>query len=135
VTSATEILFHPDGMVELLTGGTVSDFKATVQRTLVNFLLPQGEDALFPQRGTDLLARALGGSLLDIRAAEHAGNFAASDTLFFGRANDLTDSDMKMAAIQLSVATLSLNLLDLEASFLSVGGVNMSFKFKNSLPV
>ena len=40
-----------------------------------------------------------------------------------------------MAAIQLSVASLSFNLLDLEAAFLSVGGENLSFKIKNVLPL
>lgn len=134
MTSATEILFHKDGAIELLTDGRVSGFQATVQRALVNLLVVQEKDPIFPDRGTDLLARALGGSLLNIRAAEHAGNFAASDTLHFGRINDLTDRGDKLADLQLSVATLSLNVLDLEAAFLSVDGKNVSFKIKNSLP-
>ena len=110
-------------------------FQATVQRAMMNLMSTKGGDAIYPLRGTDLLARALGGTLLNLRAAEHAGNFAASDTLFFGRQNDLTDSDMKMAAIQLSVTSLSLNLLEMGASFLSVSGENVSFEIKNSIPL
>jgi hypothetical protein len=129
------MLFREDGTVELLTGGKVTGFQATVQRALLNLMVTKGSDPIFPLRGTDLLTRALGGTLLNLRAAEHAGNFASSDTLFFGRQNDLTDSSVKMAAIQLSVASLSLNLLDLEAAFLSISGENVSFKIKNSLPL
>lgn len=131
--SATEILFHKDGSVELLPDSLVTDFKSTVQRSLVNCLITKGSDKIFPRRGTDLLTRAIGGSLLNQRAAQHAGNFASSDTLFFGREHDLIDSPFKLAAMQLSVSLLSLDLLDLHASFVSVGGEGMSFPITNAL--
>jgi hypothetical protein len=133
-STATEILFLPDGSVELLPRSSVTGFPATVQRALVNCLEIQGADPIFPRRGTDLLARALGGSLLNLRAAEHAGNFAASDTLFFGREYDITDSQFKLAEMQLSVAVLSLAVLELQASFVSIGGVTTSFAITNSPP-
>jgi hypothetical protein len=134
-TTATELLFLPDGSVELLPQGSVTGFPATVQRAMVNCLEVQGEDPIFPRRGTDLLARALGGSLLNLRSAEHAGNFAASDTLFFGREYDVTESQFKLAEMQLSVAVLSLAVLELQASFVSIGGVTLSFSIINSPPV
>ena len=132
-TKAPEILFNADGSIELLTGGLVVDFRATAQRAMLNLLAVKGRDKVFPKRGTDLLVRALGGSLLNLRAAQHAGNFAASDTLFFTREFDVTESSSKLSEMRLSVATLSLDLLDLQAGFLSVGGENLSFTITNAL--
>lgn len=134
MTSATEIVFLPDGHIALVTDRQVDDFLATTQRALVNIMIVQGQDKIFPLRGTTLLAFALGGSLLNTRSAEHAGNFAASDTLYFGRAQDFTDSDSKMAAIELTVDSLTYNVLTLRAAFLSIGGQNLSYSVSNSLP-
>jgi hypothetical protein len=133
--SATEILFHTDGSIELLPDSLVVDFKSTVQRSLVNCLIAEGSDTVFPQRGIDLLTRAIGGSLLNQRAAQHAGNYAASDTLFFGREHDMIDAPFKLAVMELEVTTLSIDLLELYASFLSVGGENVSFPITNALTV
>ncbi len=131
--SATEILFHTDGSIELLPDSLVVDFKSTVQRSLVNCLITEGSDKIFPRRGVDLFVRAVGGSLLNSRAAQHAGNYASSDTLFFGRENDLIDAPFKLEFMQLIVNSLTIDLLELNASFVSVGGERISFPITNVL--
>lgn len=53
------------------------------QKYLINSATSKGTDPIFPDRGTDLLKGAIGGSVINFSSAFHLGNFAAVDTLYF----------------------------------------------------
>ena len=74
---------------------TVFDFRVPAegktlytQKALINIATEQGSDPIYPDRGTDLLASSINGLLIDKVEAQHAGNFAALDTLTFCNFND-----------------------------------------------
>lgn len=129
---APELIFTPEGDVFLATGATVSGFNASTQHALVNLLSRRGQDPLFPDRGTTIVSRALAGVLIDNRAAEHEANFAAADTLFFGREHDVAASSDKLADLRLEIITLNTLQLDLAATFVSVDGRVLSFPLTNA---
>ena len=54
----------------------------------INIATEQGSDPIYPDRGTNLLASSINGLLIDKVEAQHAGNFAALDTLTFCNFND-----------------------------------------------
>lgn len=127
MTRSTELTFHPDGLVSLDVNKEVSGALAVCQNALVNLLEIQGQDAIFPERGTDLLERALGGSILDRRTADHAGNFAASDTLFFSRQWEAADTGDKLDKIFLNATIAGAGNLRVESTFVTVDGRVFSF--------
>ncbi len=131
MNKSTALQFDADGSVLLLTDQSASGFAATVQNALVNLLTEQESDALFPDRGTALLQRSLDGGYVDTRAAAHQANFAASDTLFFGRNHDTADAGDKLAEVRLEVHKLNLVTMELRASFTSVAGVTLSYQLNN----
>lgn len=53
------------------------------QKYLINTATTMGSDRIYPGRGTELLAEAIGGTVIDQTAAAHIGNFAALNTLRF----------------------------------------------------
>lgn len=61
----------------------VEDKSLFEQKYLINTATSQGTDKIYPQRGTNLLASAIGGTIVDWNASMHAGNFAATDTIYF----------------------------------------------------
>ena len=72
----------------------VSGKKAMAQNAAVNVVTAKGSDKVFPDRGTDLLARITRAGLPNPETMLHVCNFAASDVLFFCRSVDFaTDAD------------------------------------------
>ena len=133
MTSSPEITFRSDGLVSLDLNKGVSGALAVCQNALVNLLEIQGRDALFPLRGVDLLDRALSGAILDRRTADHAGNFAASDTLFFGRQWEVADTPDKLDKVFLSATISSASTLRVECTFVTIDGRVFSFPITSNI--
>lgn len=129
MSRSLKVDFDENGHPILRSADQVGGFEATCQNAIINLLVEAGSDPVFSSRGTDLLLRGLSGRINNYRQAEHAANFAASDTLFFGREHDTGDASDKMRQIELTpVLTSATDNLTLEAAFLSVGGVNLSYR-------
>lgn len=70
--------------------GTCFKFKEKVegkklykQKYLINTATSKNTDKIFPDRGTNMLAQAMGGIAMTQNGAYHIGNFAATDTIYF----------------------------------------------------
>lgn len=63
------------------------------QKCLVNIATEVGSDPIYEDRGTDLMAEAVGGAIVSENDAIHAGNFAALDTMSFVAAHYPTDEE------------------------------------------
>jgi hypothetical protein len=100
----------------------VVGFEATVQNALVNLGTRQGTDPLYPERGTTLQKDASAGKLVELNSAQHASNFAASDTLFFLRDFDAVGDPDAISELKLAPANSDQKSLLLEATFLSADG-------------
>lgn len=61
----------------------VEDQACITQKYIINVATEKGTDPIFPDRGTDLLLRAIGGVVIDANSAAMIGNFAATDTIYF----------------------------------------------------
>ena len=88
--SGIKIEFTAEG-ARVVWGQRVSGFQATVQDALVNMATAEGSARTHPERGTGLWASLNGGGMLDTASSQHAGNFAALDTVFFLRRHDDPD--------------------------------------------
>lgn len=77
------VQFDGESGTRILLNESVEGKMLMQQKYLINTGTSKGTDKIFPQRGTDLMAGAIGGSIIDSVAAEHLGNFAALDTLYF----------------------------------------------------
>lgn len=125
------IAFKPGGAIALSLAEEVKGFQCTVQNALVNLLTDEGSDMIFPTRGTGLFKSALNSAIFNFRSASHVCNFAASETLFFGREHEVAVSGHKMSRINLDPVFLNLSRMDVQAGFLSIDGENISFKIEN----
>lgn len=117
-----KIEFVKGGEVRLALTGEAAGFDAVVQNCTMNFLVAQGSDPLFPNRGTDLLQRGLSGSLFSQQGARHAGNFASIDTLFFSRQHELADSADKPAEVTAENLEFAVDRLSLQPVVTSIDG-------------
>ncbi len=62
---------------------SVRDRQTVEQKYLMNIATEKESDPIFPDRGTDLLAQAIGGVVIDVASAQMIGTFAATDTIYF----------------------------------------------------
>lgn len=99
------------------TGG----FKGVAQRGMVNLATRKG-DRLYTERGTNLASDALSGKLIDLNSAQHSANFAAGDTLFFQRQQQVTDDPDGLRSVTLTPAEFTGSAVNLNAQFVSVSG-------------
>lgn len=81
------------GMCSLDPGREVVDRNATGQKCLVVALTVRGTDALYPDKGTDLVADFVGVNIVDAETSVHMLNFAALDALYFINATDGLEPD------------------------------------------
>ncbi len=128
---APEIEFIEDGTIRINPAGSAEGFALVVQNALVNLISDQGDDTLFPDRGTNLLKGGLSGSIVDRVSAEHQAAFASSDTLFFSREQENADSPDKLVDVRLAVQKHTFLQLDLAATFISIDGRVMSYPIFN----
>lgn len=70
---------------------SVAELDASAQVALVNIATEFGSDRSAPTAGTKLLSQGLAGLLSNRRAAVHAANWAAAETLEFVNTNSPTD--------------------------------------------
>lgn len=77
------VQFAGENGSRLLLNKSVDGKLLTQQKYLINTGTSKGSDAVFTDRGTDLATKIVGGNIVDATAAEHVGNFAALDTLYF----------------------------------------------------
>jgi len=70
---------------------SVSGMDASAQVALVNIATELGSDRSAPGAGTNLLTQGLSGLLSNRRAAVHAANWAAAETLEFVNTNSPTE--------------------------------------------
>jgi hypothetical protein len=131
MNKSLEIIFEPGGEIRLELDRAVEGFSATAQNALVNLITDKGRDKIFPDRGTNLLQAALATGLSNRRAASHQANFAAADTLFFSRENELAPPEDKLARVSLVPSKLNLRVLELQATFVSVDNRVLSFPITN----
>lgn len=62
---------------------STQDRSCVEQKYIMNVATDNGSDTIFPDRGTDLLASAIAGSVTDDSSADALGEFAATDTIYF----------------------------------------------------
>ena len=115
------LVFNKTGC-DLNPNAVVQGFQAVVQNGMVNIGTAKGSDPLYADRGTDLLKSATSGIIISDNAASHVANIASVDTLFFCRETDPSTDPDKLASVGLLVSLFSANLLELEASFVSLSG-------------
>jgi len=127
---ALEILFENEGGVRL-SGGVVVGARAVVQSALVNLLTEADDDMVYPDRGTTILEAALSGRASSDRGAQHEANFAASDLLFFSREHDRNDPLDQLDTVVLNANLVGGGILDLEASFVTQSGENLSYPLRS----
>lgn len=108
---------------------TLFDFRSPVegkehysQKMLVNLATEKGSDPIFEERGTDILAEAIGGVIIDTATAKHLGNFAALDSVIFvtgGAYSDLKSDEeaVKDMVVDCSVTIRDVDTLNQTASF------------------
>lgn len=100
------IRFDGDGDTVFDFGRIVEGKAAEEQRFLINAATSKMSVDLYGEdKGTDILAMSLSGSVADYNTAAHAGNFAALDTLLFlGKVSDddRMDSDEYIAEAAIS---------------------------------
>lgn len=77
------IRFDGGGNTGFVLNEMVQDKRLFEQKYLINVATSKNTDAIFEDRGTNLLAAAIGGAIIDTSEATHAGAFAALDTLYF----------------------------------------------------
>lgn len=100
---------------------TLFDFREPVegkkhytQKMFVNLATEQGSDPLYPDRGTTLLAGAIGGVIVDTAAAAHLSNFAALDTVVFVNGGAYPDLRENQQEVDDSVADINITLKDVD---------------------
>ena len=116
------ISFTTPGACTVSTGTQVSGFEATVQNAMVNLGTDRGTDKVYQGKGTELLQTAVRDGLPGARAAQHAANFAAVDTLFFSRETDLKTEDTSLQGVSLVPDMLTMSRASFAASFQSIDG-------------
>lgn len=77
------IQFNGETGTRLLLNETVEGKRLLQQKYLINTATTAGSDRIYPNRGTTLLAKAIGGAIINEKEAAHLGNFASLDTLHF----------------------------------------------------
>ncbi len=118
----TGIALDFTGELPELGTGKVAGFAATVQNALVNLGTGQGSDPLFPERGTTLQQDAVEGKLIDLNSAQHSSNFAAVDTLSFGKVYTATDDPDGLSTLQLAPADFTGSRVLIDALFTATDG-------------
>lgn len=77
------IKFNGADGTRLLLDETVEGKLLLQQKYLINTVTTAGSDKIYPDRGTNLLAGAIGGAIIDSTSSMHLGNFAALNTIHF----------------------------------------------------
>lgn len=99
----------------------VDGFDTTVQNSLINIGTRKGTDSVFASKGTDILIRALRGTIADGNEANSESVKASLDTLFFVRLYDPADQpDVKLGRVALEPVDYEGTFLKLNASFQSL---------------
>lgn len=73
----------------------VTGFDATIQNALANIGTRKGTDRMYPDKGTNLLKRAVEGKIVGFNVANHETQLSAIDTLFFSREYE-TSADLSI---------------------------------------
>jgi len=114
-----KITFNESGAIIEL-DQTVEALGAEVQNGLVNVATSMGSDKIYPDRGTNLLAEATKGAIIDINSARHSANFAALNTTLFIRNTlpaSMTNSNDRIIRMKLSTTEFDGLKLNLQAQF------------------
>ncbi len=122
MSRGVKIEFLDGGDLRIDPSSEVDGFDAVVQSCTVNLLVSKGSDPLFPDRGTDLLTRALSGAVFSSQSARHAANFASVDTLFFSRRKERADADDKPESVLLENLDFKAGKLSFEPRIISIDG-------------
>lgn len=123
---AIELKFLPDGSV-VITESMVTGALSVVQNALVNLLSDSEQDLTFPDRGTDVLQAAVSGLSSSPRGAQHEANFAASSVLTFSQTHERATQENQLSGVELKARILGGGVLEMDASFRTVAGEEISF--------
>lgn len=97
------------------------------QKCLLNIGTESNTDFIFTERGTNLFREALSGVIYDTLSAEHSGNLAAVDSLFFVRENTVNIADPnRVTNIQLFLQNIYLYELSYQAVFTYTDGTTIT---------
>ena len=100
------------------TTSTVDGLDATIQNALVNVATRIKSDAVFPNKCTSLLLKALAGKIVGINDAIHESQIAAIDTLFFSRDYDIKEpTTTRLGDIKMEPVTYDGKFLFITAAF------------------
>lgn len=116
-----KILFQDGGPVFDLEN-PVKDFDATVQNALVNTGTRLNSDAVYPDRGTELMKDAAAGRMVNLTSANHMANFAALRTLAFIQKTEKQSNPFKLQDFKLRSRSLKDQHLELDVKATSVTG-------------
>jgi hypothetical protein len=113
-----KIDFSSAGGPKLDLASSIEGAYTSVQNALVNIATSQGSDSIFEDRGTNLLAQALQGRLVNLQAAQVASNFAAVDTTYFLATTETSQIPAeRIQRIGLAPVVFNTNSLQLDAIF------------------
>ena len=110
----------------------VTGFDCAAQNALVCIGTNAGSDQVYPSKGTSLYKAATNGALIDLATAQEASNYAAVDTLFFSRQNEMPGVSEVMQSITLTPTTYNGISMVVNATFLSSAGNSVGF---NGTPI
>jgi hypothetical protein len=98
----------------------VTGFDATIQNALANIGTRRGTDRIYPDKGTNILKRAVEGKIVGLNVANHESQLAAIDTLFFSREYE-TSADLSVRLGKVFMDTLSYdgNKLRINSAFVN----------------
>ncbi len=85
-----------------------------MQKAMVDLATEQGTDPLWPERGTTMLAEAIGGTIISTTSAQHTGNFAAAEVLMFRSAMNYQDIKSDTAQRRHLINSISVDLRDID---------------------
>lgn len=106
-----KVIFNgPDGNTRLDLTQSVQDKDVTAQKVLINIPTIKGTDFLYPEKGTNLLKQCIGSVIIDSNTAQHIGNFAALDTIYF-----INDTDGLTIDCPYGLADVDLQLKNYDA--------------------
>ena len=116
-----KLTFTDAGLIEF-TAEAVEGLACVRQNAMVVIGTSKGSDAIYPDKGTDLLRSSVRGVAHDVQSAQHVANFAALDVSTFVREHEYPS----MAAH--TIETLQLELREIAIGYLKFQAV---FRFTN----
>lgn len=123
------IEFVDGDRISLDTQKEVQNEQSMIRSLVLNLVSAQGQDLIFPDRGTSFGWGDFGNVILTAANAGGTAKFAAADTLFFTREVSRVDPEDKPEELQLLPISITTNSLEMQLSCETVDGRTLSYTF------